>query len=349
MSGPDIGQPRLFEPPPREFLTLADRFGVPPFSVLDARSGYWQKRKQEWLSLGIESEEGRDGNLIGYSETASISLAGGRLGPSGRGANLLHKGELREGFGDGWDVEKGESAWGGSGTSIFDPVLCELAYRWFCPPGGQVLDPFAGGAVRGITAAALGRHYLGVDLSARQVESNEAQYERVGKEFPLPGSAAWAVGDSRDLGQFTAGRKYDFCFSCPPYYDLEQYSDDPRDLSNAPTYREFWDGYFACIRQAADALRLDRFALFVVGEVRDKQGFYCGLVPDTTTAWAGSGCRLYNEAILVTSVGSLPIRTGRNFPPFRKLGKTHQNVLTFCKGSPQKAAQACGPVEVVDG
>jgi hypothetical protein len=32
-----------------------------------------------------------------------------------------------------------------SGTSIFDPVLCEIAYRWFCPQGGTVLDPFAGG------------------------------------------------------------------------------------------------------------------------------------------------------------------------------------------------------------
>ena len=31
-----------------------------------------------------------------------------------------------------------------SGTSIFDPVLCELVYRWFCPAGGAVLDPFAG-------------------------------------------------------------------------------------------------------------------------------------------------------------------------------------------------------------
>lgn len=30
------------------------------------------------------------------------------------------------------------------------PVLCELAYRWFCLAGGLVLDPFAGGSVRGI-------------------------------------------------------------------------------------------------------------------------------------------------------------------------------------------------------
>ena len=50
-----------------------------------------------------------------------------------------------------------------TGTSIFDPVLCELAYRWFCPPGGLVLDPSrgarcaassrrsAGGAIPGLT------------------------------------------------------------------------------------------------------------------------------------------------------------------------------------------------------
>jgi len=41
--------------------TLFDRFIVPPFSVLDARQGYWQERKKAWLSLGIQSELGRGG------------------------------------------------------------------------------------------------------------------------------------------------------------------------------------------------------------------------------------------------------------------------------------------------
>src|SRR5690242_12336191 len=62
-----------------------------------------------------------------------------------------------------------------SGTSIFDPVLCELAYRWFCPPDGLILDPFAGGSVRGIVASKLGRRYIGIDLSARQIEANRTQ------------------------------------------------------------------------------------------------------------------------------------------------------------------------------
>jgi hypothetical protein len=53
----------------------------------------------------------------------------------------------------------------------------------------------------------------------------------------------------------------------------------------------------------------------------------------------------YNEAILVTEVGSLPIRFGRAFEASRKLGKTHQNVLIFVKGDPKKATADIGPVE----
>lgn len=42
---------------------LADRFGVAPFSVLNAREGAWQERKRQWLALGIKSELGRGGGL----------------------------------------------------------------------------------------------------------------------------------------------------------------------------------------------------------------------------------------------------------------------------------------------
>ena len=39
--------------------SLAERFGIPPFSVLNAREGWWQGRKRAWLALGIKSELGR--------------------------------------------------------------------------------------------------------------------------------------------------------------------------------------------------------------------------------------------------------------------------------------------------
>lgn len=40
---------------------LSDRFMIPPFSVLNAREGWWQNRKKAWLAIGIKSELGRGG------------------------------------------------------------------------------------------------------------------------------------------------------------------------------------------------------------------------------------------------------------------------------------------------
>jgi hypothetical protein len=40
---------------------LFDRFMIPPFTVLNAREGWWQNRKKAWLAIGIKSELGRGG------------------------------------------------------------------------------------------------------------------------------------------------------------------------------------------------------------------------------------------------------------------------------------------------
>jgi hypothetical protein len=45
--------------------TLAERFGIPPFSVLNAREGWWQNRKRAWIDLGIRSELGRGAPIGG--------------------------------------------------------------------------------------------------------------------------------------------------------------------------------------------------------------------------------------------------------------------------------------------
>jgi hypothetical protein len=241
-----------------------------------------------------------------------------------------------------WVQEKGivgnagETA--GNGTSIFDPVLCEIAYRWFCPPGGLILDPFAGGSVRGIVASVLGYAYHGIELRGEQVAANRAQ-AHIGKA-PAP---VWVEGDSRNIATL-APIAADLVFSCPPYADLEVYSDDPRDLSTLD-YPAFRAAYTAIIGATCGLLKDDRFAVFVVGEARDKRGNYYGFVPDTIAAFRAAGLEFYNEAILVTAAGSLPIRAGGQFRASRKLGKTHQNILVFVKGSGKRAAQARGATE----
>jgi DNA modification methylase len=232
-----------------------------------------------------------------------------------------------------------------SGTSIFDPVLCELAYRWFCPPApAYILDPFAGGSVRGIVAHILGHHYTGIDLRSEQVGANQEQAD----EICPTNSPRWLVGDSRNLQNLIdADERFDFIFSCPPYFDLEIYSEDERDLSNAGDYVAFMEIYNDIVAQAVARLKNDRFACFVVGDIRDKRGFYRNFVSDTIAAFQDAGATLYNESILVTAVGSLPIRIAKQFQGYRKLGKTHQNVLVFYKGNP-KEIKAFGEVQAGD-
>lgn len=154
----------------------------------------------------------------------------------------------------------------------------------------------------------------------------------------------WEQGDSAKV-KAPKQPDTDLVFSCPPYADLEVYSDDPADISNMP-YDQFLTAYREIIRRAVARLKPNRFAVWVVGEVRDAGGNYRNFVGDTVQAFKDAGAEFYNEAILVTPAGTLPLRAGRQFATGRKLGKCHQNVLVFVKGDGKEAARACGDVVV---
>lgn len=229
-----------------------------------------------------------------------------------------------------------------TGTSTFDPALCELLYIWFSRTGDAVIDPFAGGSVRGIVGAYLGRSYTGVDIRPEQIEANEKNAEEVRLDtIPL-----WKCGDSMNIQAIAPG-EYDFMLTCPPYGDLEVYSDDPADISNMSD-ADFDATYTEIIRRTVNMLRPDRFAAIVVGNYRDSKGFLRDLCGLTIRAMEEAGARYYNEMIYVQTAGSLPIRVGASFRASRKVGKVHQNVLIFCKGDPKKATQRLGDVEIPD-
>lgn len=304
--------------------SLKDSFIFPPFSILDTRSGVWQDRKRKWLALGFNSQETR--------EDVELIAKSGQSPGIYELRNKMRETLKRE---PSWDEiidyakQKGMRVY--EGASIFDPVLCELSYRWFCPDGGKILDPFAGGSVRGVVAGILGYPYSGIDLRLDQVEANRKQAALLNLK-----DVDWFDGDSNEvLDLYKPLEGFDFIYSCPPYADLEKYSDDPKDLSNMD-YADFKEVYFSIIKKSVAQLKDDRFACFVVGDVRDKKGFYYNFVSDTIQAFKEAGLELYNEIILVNVVGSLAIRVRRQFNGGRKVGKMHQNVLVFYKGDPKK-------------
>ena len=307
MTEADIfAEPTLFGSDEDYIADLFDRFIMPPYSVLDRKQGSWMRRKRQWLALGIKSELGRAEDLLFSKPNEDSSEA----------------------------VKKIQGAT--DGTSVFDPVIAEIAVRWFSAPGGTVLDPFAGGSVRGIVTSLLSRNYYGIDLRSDQVEANREQRSIASSDFP----PLWIAGDSEKVLDSVEPESVDLIFSCPPYFDLEVYSDDPDDLSNMDWY-DFRSSYFGIIDKAAKALKDDRFAVWIIGEVRDKKGFIRGLIPETIEAFRAAGLNYYNNGITLDPQATAALRAAPQFNSGRKLITVHQHFMVFVKGDPKKATDYC--------
>jgi len=341
-------------PPPSKYegIVLSDRFGAPPWSVLDAKQGYWMNRKAKWLASGVLGLAGRGRDLV----SPEPGMTDPRFYDKKRRAEAVHGRELSraEFIADHYVPLSGDAnSITTTGTSVFDPVLAELSYGWFCPPGGQILDPFAGGSTRGIVAYALGYRYHGIDVRKEQVEANREQAATAQEQLAdLEGGPArslpeWVVSDATRAKAHKSSPAADLVFSCPPYFDLEQYGDDSDDLSNM-TWEEFSERYTAAVALACGRLREDRFAVFVVSEIRDKRGRNRGLIPLTVSAFAEAGLDFYNDAVLLTPLGGARVRASKMFLATRKLVRVHQNVLVFVKGDPAVATAEAGEVEIPD-
>lgn len=275
---------------------LKEKFGIIPFSVLDTKTAEWKARKQKWINLGIQSELGRGGDLLGFQRIYS----------------------------------KGKERLFDRKTSVFDPVLCELMYDWFCIKDGRVLDPFCGGSVRGIVASYKNLEYTGIDIRQDQIQSNIEQ----GKRICPQKSPNWIAGDSREVLDQQKNESFDFIFTCPPYFDLEVYSDIRGDISNME-----WDNFIYClsdiILKSCQKLKNNRFFCIVIGDVRDKErtiNWYRNLTGKTKQMIIDAGLNFYNDLILLDNIGTSAMRVEQAFIK-RKVIKLHQNILVFYKGT----------------
>ncbi len=139
----------------------------------------------------------------------------------------------------------------------------------------------------------------------------------------------WYVGDSNEVLDIEFNHKFDLIFSCPPYADLEVYSDLPGDISNM-NYNDFLIAYKSIIKKSVLHLKVGGYACFIVGEIRNNKGDYIGFVPDTIKAMEDAGLKYYNECIYLNSIGTASLRADK-YMRNKKIVKVHQNVLVFRK------------------
>jgi len=226
-----------------------------------------------------------------------------------------------------------------NGVSLLDPVLAEVCVKWFGVVGGLAFDPFAGDTVFGFVAGTIGMEFHGIELRKEQADLNQARCAEAGL------SCSYYCDTSENMDSYIDNDCIDLVFSCPPYADLEVYSDDPRDLSNMG-HDDFFQVYKRIMQGTFAKLKDNRFAVVVMGEVRAKSGAYIGTIPKTIQIMEEAGYQFYNEIILINNAGTVPLRAGKYMQATRKVGKIHQNVLVFLKGDAKAAVADLGEVQI---
>lgn len=268
---------------------LLKRFIAPPFSVLDTRKWYWTSRKKQWLEITGDLSETRDWEFW-------------TIWGSKNNNNLM--------------------SMINNGTSNFDPVLAECMYKWFCPVGWKIIDPFGWEQTKWVVAGELWYNYYACEFRQDQVDLNKEktkQYKNV----------HYYCGDSNNIDKIIVEDGFDLCFTSPPYYDLEVYSKE--DMSALWTYEEFMKQYKNIFTKCYNKMNDHSFLVVKVGEIRDKNSWiYRWFVPDNIKIMEEIGFKFYNEIILVNSFWTAAIRANNSMRN-RKIVKVHQNVLVFYK------------------
>lgn len=315
--------------------SLFDRFIVPPFSILDTRKGYWQDRKKKWYDIIGDMGESRNDTLVTSLEIKYKDLYQ-RTREHRKELGISFK-EYIEKYVSQEDLEKEQAKIVAQGVSILDPVMAEIVCRWFGQENGKAFDCFAGDSVFGFVAAYLGNDFTGVELREKQAALNNERVEGM--------NARYICDDGQNVAQHIEPESQDLLFSCPPYFDLEKYSDLPNDASNQGSYEDFIKILENAFTGAVSCLKENRFAAICVGDVRDKNtGFYYDFCGDIKRIFKQNGMRLYNEIILVEQTASTALRASR-YMDSRKVAKTHQHLLVFFKGDPKKIKKEFPKIE----
>lgn len=107
--------------------------------------------------------------------------------------------------------------------------------------GGIFFDPCAGWGGRLLGACSLGMKYIGIDANKKLVDELNLMKNDLNLDAEI------YYGDSSDpdmVNRILNGRKIDLCFTSPPYYNKEIYSEDEfQSIKNKKDKEEWIDGF----------------------------------------------------------------------------------------------------------
>jgi len=214
-----------------------------------------------------------------------------------------------------------DSVYTGTHSVFPSPLMEWIILRYGGQPGSSILDAFAGGPPRGVVSSIMGHKYTGFEIRQDQIDENE----EVLKKMDLKG-ARYLLKDGRFLD---IDEQFDCAITCPPYFNLEVYSEQPDDISAFGTYAEFNASMWLCAHAHRERMKPDGFVCIVVGPFRDKKtGELVDFRSHTVENFRDAGFLFWQEIILSKNFASAAKRSTNSWKGL-KLVPRHEFLLIF--------------------
>ncbi len=142
---------------------------------------------------------------------------------------------------------------------------------FYTEPGQVVVDPFAGHNSRMELCVKAGRHYIGCDLTAEFVAFNRQRADYLRNRYPR---AKIKIHHCDSRKQPIPDEVGDFTITSPPYYDIEQYGDEPEQMSNCPTYEDFMDSMQLVMAENFRTLKPGAYSVWAINDFRRNGTFH---------------------------------------------------------------------------
>lgn len=158
----------------------------------------------------------------------------------------------------------------------FNPIKAKAIWEYIAPKGGIIYDYAAGfgGRMLGALTSKLPYHYICCEPATDTVKCLEKLGQEIEKVTGRSGSYEIHQACSEDLE--LKPNSVDACFSCPPYFDLERYNDEPtQSIAKFPAYNMWLEGYVrSTIRNCKNALKTGGKFAVVLNDVRNQNRTY---------------------------------------------------------------------------
>lgn len=205
--------------------------------------------------------------------------------------------------------------------SIFNPYIAKLILQAYAPDHADIYDPFAGGGTRAIISATMGHNYTGCEIRQEEVDSINKRGDELNLKYKI-------IND--DSATIVHPNTFNFSFTCPPYYNLEEYDGGSGDISMAKSYHDFLDMLRPIIKNTYTSLKDDSFSIWVVNNFRNKKGDLRHFNGDFVRIAEEIGFKLYDE-IIVNSYANIAQTRAKQFRVSKKMVRFHEYILVFRK------------------